>query len=549
MTPAPLIVNPVDFYFGAKGVAIYVQAASGTSVYNGSNVPLLPTFSLDIEGTTPIAINAALVAGTPDWNTPFKNAGTYNGRLYASGLTSTAYDTLNAGTSAANWTVDPKPLNISVTKTYNADASFSSGFSFTGMVGLDAAPTVTSGTAAVSSPNANTYRSFVANSLALSDPNYTAVGGDISATIDPKAVALSATRAYDGSTTLGAGTVTITTGIGGQTLTYSGATASNAHVGGPDGNVATTDNFINAITLHDGTGLAGNYQLPTLDAAHAPVTITAKTVGLAASKTYDGATTLGANTVTITTGVTGESLGYSGATANDAHVATAGKFINAITLQNGAGGLASDYLLPALDNAHAPATITPATLRYVADSKTMVAGAELPPFTGNVTGVTDTDTLGGITTGSAVFATTATKSSAAGSYAIDGSGLTLTSTDYVLAQASGNGTALSITAGASPIQNVVSQYVGMTIAEILEKNSGAQVIRVGHVRVDVYSRYANSVKRTLQKYLLTDYLYAPSTLQKLGLIAKDVAKTAIEAVCPTCSFSDADYDKWLKEAW
>jgi hypothetical protein len=174
--------------------------------------------------------------------------------------------------------------------------------------------------------------------------------------------------------------------------------------------------------------------------------------------------------------------------------------------------------------------------------------------------VTDTDTLGGITTGSAVFATTATKSSAAGSYAIDGSGLTLTSTDYVLAQASGNGTALSITAGASPIQNVVSQYVGMTIAEILKKTAREQVIRVriagfgefglaADVAVGDISRDANSAKRTLQNYFSTDYLYKSSTAQDLVNIAKYTAKTAIEAVCPTCSFSDADYDKWLKAAW
>ena len=527
MTPALLIVNPVDFYFGAKGVAIYVQAASGTSVYNGSNVPLLPTFSLDSGGATPIAINAALVAGTPNWNTPFKNAGTYNGLLYASGLTSTAYDTLNAGTSAASWTVDPKPLNISVTKTYDANASFSSGFSFTGMVGVDAAPTVSGGAASVSSPNANTYTSFAANTLALSDPNYTALGGVISATIDPKAVALSATRAYDGSTTLGAGTVTITTGVGGQTLTYSGATANNAHVGGPDGNVATVDNFINAITLLNGSGLASNYQLPTLDAAHAPVTITAKTVGLTASKTYDGSTTLGANTVTITTGVAGESLGYSGATASDAHVATAGKFINAITLQNGAGGLASDYQLPALDNAHAPVTITPATLNYVADSKTMVSGAELPAFTGSVTGVAATDTLGGITTGSAVFATTATKSSAAGSYAIDGSGLTLTSTDYVLAQASGNATALSITS--------VQQFDSVSAALLAALNgpSGSG----GSTEADL--AYQNRTAK--------------------GKDALGWAQKSLALACPDCKFTGADYQDWLnggigkapslKDAW
>ena len=46
--------------------------------------------------------------------------------------------------------------------------------------------------------------------------------------------------------------------------------------------------------------------------------------------------------VSITTGVGGETLTYNGATSNDAHVATADKYLDAITLGNasdGSGGL------------------------------------------------------------------------------------------------------------------------------------------------------------------------------------------------------------------
>ena len=52
--------------------------------------------------------------------------------------------------------------------------------------------------------------------------------------------------------------------------------------------------------------------------------------------------------VSITTVLVGETLTYNGATSNDAHVATAGKYLNAITLGNasdGSGGLASNYQL------------------------------------------------------------------------------------------------------------------------------------------------------------------------------------------------------------
>ena len=50
--------------------------------------------------------------------------------------------------------------------------------------------------------------------------------------------------------------------------------------------------YIDAITLEDASdgtgGLASNYLLPPLDAQTAPVLIEAKTVGLSASRIYDG---------------------------------------------------------------------------------------------------------------------------------------------------------------------------------------------------------------------------------------------------------------------
>ena len=263
-----------------------------------------------------------------------------------------------------------------------------------------------------------------------------------------------APKVYDASTDM-TGYVSITTGVGSETLTYNGATSNDAHV-------ATADKYLNAITLgnaSDGSGgLASNYQLPTLNAANALVTInpktltltltnsgysqvydgdaaaditpawsfngfisgdtsatiaytgrnyntanvttanlitvsglsitsvaggnssapedyvldsttktvnatiTPKTVSLAvAPKVYDASTDM-TGYVSITTGVGSETLTYNGATSNDAHVATAGKYLNAITLGNasdGSGGLASNYQLPTLNVANAPISITP----------------------------------------------------------------------------------------------------------------------------------------------------------------------------------------------
>ena len=65
--------------------------------------------------------------------------------------------------------------------------------------------------------------------------------------------------------------------------------------------------------------------------------ITPRSLSLSAEKVYDGTTEL-TGYVGLGNLVSGESLNYSGAVASNAHVATASKYISAITLQNGSGG-------------------------------------------------------------------------------------------------------------------------------------------------------------------------------------------------------------------
>ncbi|CAM8629973.1 Filamentous haemagglutinin, N-terminal [Burkholderiales bacterium] len=233
------------------------------------------------------------------------------------------------------------------------------------------------GTAKAVSVTAGALTGTDAGNYSVSNPTAT-----VNANITAKTVALSAAKVYDGDTALTGSEVTITTGVGSETLGFSSATASNE-------NVATAGKFINAITLVDGTngGLATNYQLPTLDAANAPVSITAKTVGLSAAKVYDGDTTLTGSEVTITTGVGSETLGFSSATASDKNVATAGKFINAITLADGTnGGLVTNYQLPTLNTANAPLSITAKTVGLSAakvyDGDTTLTGSEVTIATG-----------------------------------------------------------------------------------------------------------------------------------------------------------------------
>ena len=109
---------------------------------------------------------------------------------------------------------------------------------------------------------------------------------------------------------------------------------------------------------------------------------------------------------------------------------------------NGVGLIAANYIFTQAAGNAAALTITPATLLYVANAATRTVGAADPAFGGAVNGFLNADTLSSATSGRLVFTTTATATSAAGSYAINGSGLS--AANYVFAQAPGNATALTI---------------------------------------------------------------------------------------------------------
>ncbi|HEX4027582.1 MAG TPA: MBG domain-containing protein, partial [Rhizomicrobium sp.] len=89
-------------------------------------------------------------------------------------------------------------------------------------------------------------------------------------------------------------------------------------------------------------------------------------------------------------------------------------------------------------------TVTPATLFYNAASVSRAYGAANPAtFGGTITGFVNGDSLTSATTGVLAFTSAATGVSGAGSYAINGSGLT--AVNYTFVQASANATALTIT--------------------------------------------------------------------------------------------------------
>jgi hypothetical protein len=124
-------------------------------------------------------------------------------------------------------------------------------------------------------------------------------------------------------------------------------------------------------------------------------------------------------------------------------------------LSAGSGTLLSNYFL--LDPTWTTtASTTPATLLYTATSAVSKVGATPSGLTGKVTGFVAGQTLATATTGNAVWTSNATSKSPAGTYYIDGSGLTADYGNYVFAQAPGNATALVLTKTGSNLVQAAS---------------------------------------------------------------------------------------------
>jgi hypothetical protein len=243
----------------------------------------------------------------------------------------------------------------------NTTPTFSTAGTLTGKLSGDLV-TLNLNSAVFSNKNAGNNLAIVVNYTTSSGNgnadagNYQLTQPTLKANISQATVTLSASRLYNGSAALN--NVVLGNLVGTETLTYTAATANSSHV--------VAGNFINAITLGNQSGanatsggLAANYKLPTLNAANAPVTLTAVNLTLAAtgnlSRAYDGTSNF-----TITTGnysvsglLAGDSLtvaNLSTAQYNSAHVAsaanvTASNLTIAGITSSSFGSLSTDYSL------------------------------------------------------------------------------------------------------------------------------------------------------------------------------------------------------------
>jgi filamentous hemagglutinin family protein len=284
--------------------------------------------------------------------------------------------------------------------------------------------------------------------IRITDEDGPAAGGNAFLFSAQPVLSLSGTDAiskvYDGTTSLDLNSLEISvTGLRtGETL-----------VGGvqfSDKNVATGKSII--VTPAGQTGIVDANGIPVygyqLDSERMVGDITPRTIdvgGITASdKRYDG-TNQAAVSWTLNGLVSGDNVRVQTSTSTFADALVGNdKTVSAALLTLG-GSDAGNYVLGSNLSATGTASITPATLSYVANPVNITRGDLLPStFTGSVTGFVGTETLATATTGTLAFGTTAAADADPGRYAINGSGLS--AGNYVFVQAPSNAVALTISA-------------------------------------------------------------------------------------------------------
>jgi filamentous hemagglutinin family protein len=308
--PPYIYVTIVDSQTGTYGTASglsYWYSTSPTDyglAFLPSSMSTFNSAQTFTAGATTISLSGSL-SGSITINIPLTssvNAGTHSLTLTPNSVAlSGSSATFVAGT-AKNFVLNPKALNIAVSKPYDGNATFTSAntITLTGMANSESAPTISSGSATLSSANVtpSAVTTFDTNSFALSNSNYTLTGGTTSATISQLS-SVTYTGAAGGSWSDGANWTAAGSGLTGATPTLANVATviipvtTSVNYGDSMAGLAPTS----AVTItNDGLLSFNNTSALTMPAAiggdgavtfagSAPVTLTA-------ANTYAGATTI-----------------------------------------------------------------------------------------------------------------------------------------------------------------------------------------------------------------------------------------------------------------
>ena len=367
IAPRPISLSATKTFDGTN--SLYGSSFTVTNTVAGDTVTVTePT-------TSPNAFSTTTVSGSSQPITSF------------SGLTVNNSNYTFTGASG-NVTINPAPLTVSVSKTYDAGNSFTTGFVLSGNTFGLATPTVSSGSATVSSANAGSYSAFSSNTLVLSNNNFTT--GSVAATINKAPLGVVLAGTYSGATS-GTNTITATsyklTGlVNGQTAGTVTATLNSPNV------ADNATNYVKTLTF-TGTANVNNYVITPLRNATADttttnlVTVNPAPLGIVASGVYSGTNTINLSSSTLYGLMTGESFSIASVVASDKNVLTPSKYITGINLNpSGSTASLSNYYLnssfvSSTNNLANALTITTANVTLtgsmVYTGSTSVAGSNL----------------------------------------------------------------------------------------------------------------------------------------------------------------------------
>ena len=485
ITPATVTViytaNPVARSYGAANPA-FTGTQFTYGLANGDNLEDVATGAAIYSSTANTMSNAGLYAVTGSGISG--NSANYIFNFTQSSNNYTALR-INPAVATITYTADP------FTRLYGAaDPVFTGTQSATGLVNGDTVASVTTGTA-VYGPGANSSSnvgSYAINGSGLfgSTGNYNLIFVQAAG----NATALSITPA---SLSVNANPLSRTYGAANPALTYSSTGLVNGDtLSGALATTATSSSNVGSYAITQGNLAASSNYVLTFTGASLIINPAALTVTYTAdpiSRLYGAANPTFTGTQSASGLVNGDTLtGVTTGTAVYGSTATSGANVGSYAVTgSGLTGNSGNYaftFVQAAGNATA-LSVTPAsaTITYTADPFSRLYGAANPAFTGtqSATGLVNGDTLAGVTSGTAVYGSTATSGSNVGSYAINGSGLSGSTGNYNLTfvQAAGNATALSITPTSLTISysaNPLSRLYGAANPTLTGTQSGTGLV-------------------------------------------------------------------------
>ena len=278
-------------------------------------------------GTNSVAMNKVITTGS---------LALENGSGLASNYT------LTGGTHTFD--ISPVSVNVTGSRQYNGtNVIDSSDLLLTNLLTAETVSLSGQGTVASSDVGAN--KTVTSVNLALTGPNagnYTLNSYTTSFEILPKIISLTGSKVYDGQTTVPNASLTVTTGVSGQSLGLKGA---GTLISASTGNAKTVS--LGTLELDStGSGSESNY---TLSGGNHTLNVTARPLTFTSSRNYDGTTSANASNLSYTLNnlIAGESLVLSGSgtvASKDVSAGTQNITLGSITLADNTG-VASNYSL------------------------------------------------------------------------------------------------------------------------------------------------------------------------------------------------------------